>query len=51
MLDLVEAILSKFGFRDYDVMLSTRPEKSVGTDQIWESATEALVGEDQPDSL
>merc|ERR1719401_1875408 len=25
-------------------MLSTRPEKSVGTDEIWENATAALVG-------
>jgi len=27
VLDLTEAILSKFGFTDYDIMLSTRPEK------------------------
>lgn len=44
VLDLVESILSKFGFSDYEVMLSTRPEKSVGTDEIWDAATEALVG-------
>lgn len=44
VLDLVESILSRFGFTEYDVMLSTRPEKSVGTDDIWEAATEALVG-------
>ena len=25
-------------------MLSTRPEKSVGSDDIWEKATEALQG-------
>ena len=25
-------------------MISTRPEKSVGNDQIWEDATKALVG-------
>ncbi len=36
----MESILSKFGFTDYEVMLSTRPEKSVGTDEIWDAATE-----------
>lgn len=43
----MEGILSKFGFTDYEVMLSTRPEKSVGTDEIWDAATEVrwpLVG-------
>jgi threonyl-tRNA synthetase len=30
VLDLTEMILSKFGFDKYEVMLSTRPEKSVG---------------------
>lgn len=44
VLDLVEAVLTKFGFNKYEVMLSTRPEKSVGTDEIWEAATHALTG-------
>jgi threonyl-tRNA synthetase len=44
VLDLVESILSRFGFNEYEVMLSTRPEKSVGTDEIWTEATDALVG-------
>jgi len=44
VLDLVESILSKFGFSDYEVMLSTQPEKSVGSPEIWTAATEALVG-------
>ena len=44
VLDLTEKILSQFGFEDYQVMLSTRPEKSVGEDKIWEDATEALEG-------
>jgi len=42
--DLTQNILSQFGFNKYDIMLSTRPEKSVGSDQIWEDATNALVG-------
>jgi len=44
VLDLTEEILSKFGFTDYDIMLSTRPEKSVGSDKIWDDATAALRG-------
>lgn len=44
VLDLTESILSRFGFDAYDIMLSTRPDKSVGSDQIWEAATAALEG-------
>lgn len=43
VLNLVETILRRFGFTRYEVMLSTRPEKSVGDDDIWERATAALV--------
>jgi threonyl-tRNA synthetase len=42
VLDLTEEILGQFGFRRYEVNLSTRPEKSVGSDDIWEKATIAL---------
>lgn len=42
VLDLTETILKRFGFSEYEIMLSTRPEKSVGTDDIWQEATEAL---------
>ncbi|KAI9177834.1 hypothetical protein LWI28_019814 [Acer negundo] len=42
VLDLTEEILLKFGFDRYEVNLSTRPEKSVGGDDIWEKATSAL---------
>ncbi|KAK3184480.1 hypothetical protein Dsin_031766 [Dipteronia sinensis] len=42
VLDLTEEILLKFGFDKYEVNLSTRPEKSVGGDDIWEKATYAL---------
>jgi len=44
VLDLTEKILTRFGFDKYDIMLSTRPEKSVGSDKIWEAATVALEG-------
>lgn len=43
VLDLVEKVLGRFGFKDYEIMLSTRPEKSVGSDEIWEKATIALI--------
>ena len=38
VLDLTEQVLTKFGFTDYEIMLSTRPEKAVGSDEIWEQA-------------
>eukprot|EP00607_Mallomonas_marina_P008688 CAMPEP_0182423076 /NCGR_PEP_ID=MMETSP1167-20130531/8970_1 /TAXON_ID=2988 /ORGANISM="Mallomonas Sp, Strain CCMP3275" /LENGTH=616 /DNA_ID=CAMNT_0024601717 /DNA_START=185 /DNA_END=2035 /DNA_ORIENTATION=+ len=44
VLDLTEKILNKFGFSKFTVMLSTRPEESVGDDNIWEKATTALIG-------
>ena len=31
-----------FGF-DYEVEISTRPEKSIGSDSDWERATDALI--------
>lgn len=43
VLFLMEDILSTFGFTEYEVMLSTRPEKSVGSDAIWDKATASLV--------
>jgi len=43
VLNLTERILSDFGFNDYEVNLSTRPVKSVGSDEVWELATNALI--------
>jgi len=34
--------LKTFGFEEYHVMLSTKPDKYVGTEENWERATEAL---------
>lgn len=43
LLDFVLSVLRAFGFDDFTFNLSTRdPEKSVGTDEIWETATIAL---------
>jgi threonyl-tRNA synthetase len=46
VLDITEAIdelYSAFGFEDVRVELSTRPEKSIGTDEQWETAEAALL--------
>ncbi len=36
-------MLKLFGFHEYEVYLSTQPEKYVGTPEIWKKATEALI--------
>ena len=43
VLDFTLFILKTFGFDEYDVYLSTRPEKYVGTLENWERSTEALT--------
>jgi threonyl-tRNA synthetase len=43
VLNLTEQILSDFGFKNYEVNLSTRPPKSVGNDEVWDLATAALI--------
>ncbi|MGO9176669.1 MAG: threonine--tRNA ligase [Desulfobaccales bacterium] len=43
VLDFVFQVMAIFGF-EYEVELSTRPEKSIGSDAEWESATTALIG-------
>ena len=42
VLDLIVFVLKSFGFHEYKIYLSTRPEKYVGSDSGWESATKAL---------
>lgn len=42
VLDLTEDILSTFGFTEFEVNLSTKPEKSVGGPEIWDKAEGAL---------
>jgi threonyl-tRNA synthetase len=42
-LDFVLSVLRAFGFDEFEANLSTRPEeKWVGTDEVWEHATDAL---------
>jgi threonyl-tRNA synthetase len=43
VLNLTERILSTFDFRNYEINLSTRPEKSIGDDDVWDLATRGLV--------
>jgi threonyl-tRNA synthetase len=43
ILDMVAEVMAVFGF-EYEVELSTRPEKSIGTDVDWDLATNALTG-------
>ncbi|MGZ9188807.1 MAG: threonine--tRNA ligase [Nitrospira sp.] len=42
VLDFTFFILGTFGFAEFEVYLSTRPEKSVGSDENWTLATNAL---------
>ena len=43
LLDFVISVLRAFGFDDFQFFLSTKdPEKYVGSDEIWDKATEAL---------
>jgi len=42
VLELARFMLTTFGFPDYQILLSTRPEKYAGTIEIWEQATETL---------
>ncbi|MBW8017742.1 MAG: threonine--tRNA ligase [Planctomycetes bacterium] len=42
VIELVQELYSAFGFKDYHIELSTMPEKRIGSDEIWETATAAL---------
>lgn len=41
ILELVDHIMGEFDF-EYEAEISTRPEKSIGTDDMWEHATNVL---------
>lgn len=42
VLVLAQFMMSSFGFDEYEVLLSTRPEKYAGTVPMWEEATQSL---------
>jgi len=44
VVDFVADAMKTFGFEDFEVELSTRPEKSIGTDEDWKQAEDALTG-------
>ncbi len=39
---LAQFMMSTFGFNEYDLLLSTKPEKYTGTVEMWDKATESL---------
>lgn len=43
VIELVFELYKTFGFDDFHIELSTKPEKHIGSDEIWETATNALI--------
>ena len=43
VLNLTFELLDTFGFSDYQISLSTRPDKYVGEEAMWEHATQSLA--------
>ena len=44
VIELTFEIYKTFGFEDFRIELSTKPQKHIGSDEIWEIATNALKG-------
>ncbi len=44
LIDFFKEVYAAFDLSDVRIELSTRPEKSIGSDEIWERAESALVG-------
>ncbi len=42
VINLIYEMYKTFGFEDFKVELSTKPEKRIGSDEIWEKATGSL---------
>jgi threonyl-tRNA synthetase len=42
IMSMVQDVMAVFGF-EYTMEVSTRPEKSMGSDEMWETATRALI--------
>ena len=42
VIDLTTKFLEAFGFKDYEIFISTRPEKFVGSEDDWTDATNGL---------
>jgi threonyl-tRNA synthetase len=42
VVQLAQFMMKSFGFSEYEMMLSTRPDKAVGSEDSWDMATSAL---------
>ena len=42
IMKMIYEMLKKFGFKDIDVAISTKPENAMGSHELWEKATNAL---------
>ncbi len=42
LIDLVSRVYKKFGFEKLNMAVSTRPEKYIGSPELWDTATESL---------
>ncbi|MBL7070278.1 MAG: threonine--tRNA ligase [Candidatus Omnitrophica bacterium] len=51
VIDFVFSTMKTFGFPEFEIELSTRPEKYIGSDEDWELATGALEEALKEDSL
>lgn len=43
LIDFTDQVYKKFGFTHYEVAVSTKPLKAMGSDEIWDKATLALT--------
>ncbi len=43
LINTIKDIYNKFGFNDLKIELSTRPDKRVGSDEIWDMAESSLI--------
>jgi len=44
VINLTFEIYRTFGFEDFHIELSTKPAKHIGSDEVWDTATDALKG-------
>jgi len=44
VVDFIFYVLDRFGFKEREIEISTRPPNSIGTDEDWKKATDALEG-------
>ena len=42
IVDYTLDVYKKFGFEDVEMFIATKPEKAIGSDEIWKTATKAL---------